>query len=126
MPVKELVQLNRERIQQLTTEATAVQEGLQTPRFSQHAPAKHLSQQQRTPISHVMPLEQSAAQSSWVPVALSAMVKDGMVTFRHAGQPWVLFRQANGAAAAIEDCCAHRACPLSLVCHRSIGGCELT
>ena len=103
-----------------------MQEGVQATRFSQHALAKHPSQQQHKPISHVMPLEQSAAQSSWVPVALSAIVKDGMVTFRHAGHPWVLFRQANGAPAAIEDCCAHRACPLSLVFHSSIRGCKLT
>ena len=30
------------------------------------------------------------------------------------GEPWVLFRDADGAAACVKDECAHRACPLSL------------
>ena len=29
-------------------------------------------------------------------------------------QTWVLFRDAQGAAACVRDECAHRACPLSL------------
>ena len=32
----------------------------------------------------------------------------------YKGQPWVLFRDAQGAPACVLDECAHRACPLSL------------
>lgn len=37
-----------------------------------------------------------------------------MVPFDIFGEPWVLFRDASGAASCIRDSCAHRACPLSL------------
>ena len=38
-----------------------------------------------------------------------------MVTMELFGEPWVLFRDAQGLAACVKDACAHRACPLSLV-----------
>lgn len=38
-----------------------------------------------------------------------------MVTMELFGEPWVMFRDAQGLAACVKDACAHRACPLSLV-----------
>ena len=37
-----------------------------------------------------------------------------LVPFELFGEPWVLFRDAAGAASCLRDECAHRACPLSL------------
>ena len=52
----------------------------------------------------------------WFPVAFSSQLKgDEMVTMELFGEPWVLFRDAQGLAACVKDACAHRACPLSLV-----------
>ncbi|CAK0782545.1 hypothetical protein CVIRNUC_005763 [Coccomyxa viridis] len=51
----------------------------------------------------------------WFPVAFSSQLKgDEMVTMELFGEPWVLFRDAQGLAACVKDACAHRACPLSL------------
>ena len=38
-----------------------------------------------------------------------------MVTMELFGEPWVMFRDAQGLTACVKDACAHRACPLSLV-----------
>lgn len=55
-------------------------------------------------------------QDFWYPVAFSSQMKDGaMVTMELFGQPWVLFRDAQGLPSCVKDACAHRACPLSLV-----------
>ena len=52
----------------------------------------------------------------WFPVAFSSQLKEGaMVTMELFGEPWVMFRDAQGLAACVKDACAHRACPLSLV-----------
>ena len=52
----------------------------------------------------------------WFPVAFSSQLKeDAMVTMELFGEPWVMFRDAQGLAACVKDACAHRACPLSLV-----------
>jgi len=52
----------------------------------------------------------------WFPVAFSSQLKeDAMVTMELFGEPWVMFREAQGLAACVKDACAHRACPLSLV-----------
>ena len=49
-------------------------------------------------------------------MAFSSQMKDGaMVTMELFGQPWVLFRDAQGLPSCVKDACAHRACPLSLV-----------
>lgn len=53
----------------------------------------------------------------WYPVAFSSQLAgNAMVPLELFGQPWVLFRDARGLAACVADACAHRACPLSLVC----------
>ena len=69
----------------------------------------------RTPcqIGQILPAQ--SVEGNWVPVAFADRVGSGMTTMQHAGQPWILFRDSSGNAACIEDCCAHRACPLSLV-----------
>ncbi len=55
-------------------------------------------------------------QDFWFPVAFSSQLKEGaMVTMELFGQPWVLFRDAQGLPSCVKDACAHRACPLSLV-----------
>lgn len=55
-------------------------------------------------------------QDFWYPVAFSSQLKEGaMVTMELFGQPWVLFRDAQGLPSCVKDACAHRACPLSLV-----------
>lgn len=115
------MQFNRERIQQLTAAASAA-EGLTTS-------AKRLSrgenfddaripnatwQEESQQISRIVPAMQPS-QTSWIPAAFSNSVKEGMQVFHHAGKSWVLFRDGAGTVACIEDCCAHRACPLSLV-----------
>ena len=46
--------------------------------------------------------------------AAQRIVKDTMVPIELFGEPWVLFRDEDGAAACVRDECAHRACPLSL------------
>ena len=52
----------------------------------------------------------------WFPVAFSSQIKgDEMVAMELFGEPWVMFRDAQGLAACVKDACAHRACPLSLV-----------
>lgn len=52
----------------------------------------------------------------WFPVAFSSQLKgDEMVAMELFGEPWVMFRDAQGLAACVKDACAHRACPLSLV-----------
>ena len=52
----------------------------------------------------------------WFPAAFSSQLKEGaMVTMELFGEPWVMFRDAQGQAACVKDACAHRACPLSLV-----------
>eukprot|EP00798_Chlamydomonas_sp_ICE-L_P009853 gene9853-7743_t len=38
---------------------------------------------------------------------------DTLVPFELCGEPWVLFRNEQGAPSCIKDQCAHRACPLS-------------
>ena len=49
-------------------------------------------------------------------MAFSSQLKgDEMVPMELFGEPWVLFRDAQGLAACVKDACAHRACPLSLV-----------
>lgn len=118
--LQELVQLNRERIQQLTLETHTAER--QTVR---KAPAKKL---QAAAARLAAPAIEVAAvagretmQNPWVPVAFSEAVRDGMSVVQHAGKHWVLFRDASGAAACIEDACAHRACPLSLVSPRTGG-----
>jgi len=51
----------------------------------------------------------------WFPAAFSAKLGRGAaVPFELLGEPWVLFRDADGAPACVRDECAHRACPLSL------------
>lgn len=55
-------------------------------------------------------------QEFWFPAAFSSQLKEGaMVTMELFGEPWVMFRDAQGQAACVKDACAHRACPLSLV-----------
>ena len=52
----------------------------------------------------------------WFPAAFSGALGAGAaLPFELLGKPWVLFRDAAGAAACVRDECAHRACPLSLV-----------
>lgn len=52
----------------------------------------------------------------WFPAAFSGALGAGApLPFELLGEPWVLFRDAGGAAACVRDECAHRACPLSLV-----------
>jgi phenylpropionate dioxygenase-like ring-hydroxylating dioxygenase large terminal subunit len=49
----------------------------------------------------------------WYAVAPAASISPGPVPLRAVGRPVVLFRTADGALAALEDRCAHRAFPLS-------------
>jgi len=115
---QDLVQLNMNRIQQQAgQEAThrasdADPASLATPAAEARLEVGEASQ--AVVDSTVVPTQEPDAASRWVPVAFSEAVKEGMSVFQHAGQPWVLFRDAQGNAACIEDCCAHRACPLSL------------
>lgn len=103
------------RIQQLT-DMEAAQD---TQSVSAPAPATRVQEAvpdaSDMPISRVVPSQSPDTEGTWVPVAFSSTVGAGMTTFQHSGQPWILFRDAEGNAACIEDCCAHRACPLSLV-----------
>ena len=53
----------------------------------------------------------------WYPAVLSSSLPEGgdnSVGFELLGTPWVVFRDATGAARCLKDECAHRACPLSL------------
>ena len=53
-------------------------------------------------------------RNHWFAVQFADRVKpDMMVPFELFGEPWVLFRDAQGHAACVRDECAHRACPLS-------------
>ncbi len=47
-------------------------------------------------------------------VCLQKLTADKLIPFELFGEPWVLFRGEDGAAACVKDECAHRACPLSL------------
>jgi phenylpropionate dioxygenase-like ring-hydroxylating dioxygenase large terminal subunit len=47
------------------------------------------------------------------PVLLAARLKKAPVRVRVAGRPYVLFRDANGRPAALDDRCPHRFAPLS-------------
>lgn len=42
------------------------------------------------------------------------LAPDTLIPITLLGEPWVLFRDANGVAGCLRDECAHRACPLSL------------
>jgi chlorophyllide a oxygenase len=58
----------------------------------------------------------------WFPAAFSAKLARGAaVPFELLGEPWVLFRDADGAPACVRDECTHRACPLSLARARHAG-----
>ena len=56
-----------------------------------------------------------ALKNHWFAVQFASKLeeKDVMVPFELFGEPWVLFRDAAGKAVALQDECAHRACPLS-------------
>ena len=113
--LQDLVQLNVNRIQQLT-ELEAQHSQRRGPAAVESRKRKAAHNQPAMPISRVLPSQAVDTSGSWVPVAFAKTIKSGeMTTFQHAGQPWVLFRDGAGNAACIEDCCAHRACPLSLV-----------
>ena len=113
------MQLNKDRIQQLTSQAQIAQRSqgsatsASTP-DTQHA-ASAVEDSPQLAVPRIVPVEEPATRNSWLPVAFSETVKEGMTKMTHAGQPWILFRDSVGQAACIEDCCAHRACPLSLV-----------
>ena len=121
--LQDLVEFNRARIQQAAAEASA----LERRSTEQAASTSQLGVQPELLSSPIGPMVQRQAtgsmvrgqpqaQSIWVPAAFSRSLHTGkMITFQHEGQPWLLFRDGSGAAACIEDCCAHRACPLSLV-----------
>lgn len=50
----------------------------------------------------------------WFAVQFTSKLQtDMMIPFDLFGEPWVLFRDADGKAACVKDECAHRACPLS-------------
>jgi len=54
-------------------------------------------------------------RNHWYPAHFtSKLTEDKLIPFELFGEPWVLFRDENGAAACVKDECAHRACPLSL------------
>lgn len=111
--LQDLVQLNMNRIQQLTAlEAGQALEGrIQPTEEAQDQACPELLVP--PPVGQIFPAQEP--KGSWVPVAFADSLGSGMITMQHAGQPWILFRDASGNAACIEDCCAHRACPLSLV-----------
>lgn len=51
----------------------------------------------------------------WYPIDFSRnLTADMMIPFELFGEPWVLFRDAQGSVGCVRDSCAHRACPLSL------------
>ena len=113
--LQDLVQLNINRIQQLTElEAQHSKDGAPSvPDSRKRKAARELIEM---PVSRILPSQPLDTSGSWVPVAFVEIITArGMITFQHAGQPWILFRDKSGNAACIEDCCAHRACPLSLV-----------
>lgn len=118
--MQDLVQLNINRIQQLT-ELEAQHSSGRVPSTVDTRKRKAAREPTAMPVSRVLPSQPLDTSGSWVPVAFAESITAGeMTTFQHAGQPWVLFRDGSGNAACIEDCCAHRACPLSLVspsCH---------
>lgn len=118
--MQDLVQLNINRIQQLT-ELEAQHSSGRVPSAVDTRKRKAAREPTAMPVSRVLPSQPLDTSGSWVPVAFAETITAGeMTTFQHAGQPWVLFRDGSGNAACIEDCCAHRACPLSLVspsCH---------
>lgn len=54
-------------------------------------------------------------ENFWYPVEFSSRVDSStMIPLELFGHSWVLFRDASGQAACVQDECAHRACPLSL------------
>ena len=112
--LQDLVQLNMNRIQQLNALETA--QDSQEQAASASTVRETLSHETAAmPISRVISTQPLDVEGSWVPVAFTDTLGSGMTPFQHGGQPWILFRDAEGNAACIEDCCAHRACPLSLV-----------
>lgn len=121
--MQELVQLNKDRIQQLTSQTQAVQNlddsASVRPDHPTQASAQpsSLGADQQLAVPRIVPVEEPATTSAWLPVGFSEFVtaKSGMTKLDHAGQPWILFRTKDGQVGCIEDCCAHRACPLSLV-----------
>mmetsp|Transcript_9484 Transcript_9484/g.25790 ORF Transcript_9484/g.25790 Transcript_9484/m.25790 type:complete len:581 (-) Transcript_9484:13-1755(-) len=58
---------------------------------------------------------ESALKDHWFAVQFASKLadKDVMVPFELFGEPWVLFRDGEGKPVALQDECAHRACPLS-------------
>jgi chlorophyllide a oxygenase len=55
-----------------------------------------------------------ALKNHWFAVQFSSkLVEDTLIPFELFGEQWVLFRDQEGKAAAVQDECAHRACPLS-------------
>jgi chlorophyllide a oxygenase len=51
----------------------------------------------------------------WYAAAFSSRLDaKTLIPFELFGEPWVLFRGADGQASCLRDECAHRACPLSL------------
>lgn len=55
-------------------------------------------------------------KNSWYPAAWSSEVQDNLLARRIIDQPILLYRQTNGAPAALIDRCPHRFAPLSKGC----------
>lgn len=68
---------------------------------------------QRRGLQSSLELEEEL-RNHWFAVSFaSRLAPDTMVPFELFGEPWVLFRDAEGRPACVRDECAHRACPLS-------------
>lgn len=59
------------------------------------------------------PAQDNFPLNCWYVAATGDEIGSGLVARRLLGRPVVLYRQANGQVAALEDRCAHRAAPLS-------------
>jgi phenylpropionate dioxygenase-like ring-hydroxylating dioxygenase large terminal subunit len=53
-------------------------------------------------------------RNAWYAAAWDRELTDGLLPIKVLGENIVLYRQSNGAAAALEDACAHRKVPLSM------------
>ena len=112
------VQDNLQRIKQYEDEAAMLEGSLSSSAATGNVVTSNLPKilSARTPPN----LSLQSMQQLWYPVCFTHQLSTGgMATFDLFGQPWVIFRDAHGKASCVKDECAHRACPLSLVCARS-------
>lgn len=116
------IELNMQRLEEIKATARMLEESLTSGKvpgevseaLAAKPDTKSKSPKQNNGLSSSLALE-PALKNHWFAVQFSSKLeeKDIMVPFELFGEPWVMFRDGEGKAVALQDECAHRACPLS-------------